>query len=255
MSGEGEEAQALSLARALLSRLLALEEGPMRARAAARALAAGDPELTALALAALCKSGGTFERVALSAVGQAFLDKELGLTYETMAELYAAAVARGLTEVTSLFLSPAPHKTYVPPRDHSDSRLSHLSLGHKKVAARVQRDPDLLARLAAEGTPEVVRELLQNPQLTEPFAIRIAARRPCRPQTLRLLAEAPRWRTRPAVALAIARNPYAEPAVSLKLLGFLARTDSKDLGKDGAIHPLVRALAAKLSEGQGGKAS
>ena len=70
MSGEGEEAQALSLARALLSRLLALEEGPMRARAAARALAAGDPELTALALAALCKSGGTFERVALSAVGQ-----------------------------------------------------------------------------------------------------------------------------------------------------------------------------------------
>ena len=172
-----------------------------------------------------------------------------------MAELYAAAVARGLTEVTSLFLSPAPHKTYVPPRDHSDSRLSHLSLGHKKVAARVQRDPDLLARLAAEGTPEVVRELLQNPQLTEPFAIRIAARRPCRPQTLRLLAEAPRWRTRPAVALAIARNPYAEPAVSLKLLGFLARTHLKDLGKDGAIHPLVRALAAKLSEGQGGKAS
>ena len=53
----------------------------------------------------------------------------------------------------------------------------------------MQKDPDFLARLAAEGAPEVVRELLRNPQLTEPFAVRIAARRPCRPETLRLLAE------------------------------------------------------------------
>ena len=81
--------------------------------------------------------------------------------------------------------------------------------------------------------------------------VRIAARRPCRPATLRCVADARRWRTRPAVALALARNPYAEPAVALKLLGFLGTADLADLAKDGAIHPLVRALADRLARGRG----
>lgn len=242
--------RAEAAARALVQRLLVLEEGPIRARAAARALAQGEPEETVLALAALCRGGGAPERAALRAVGQAFLDPGPDLTYDACAALYAVAAARELAEVSSYFLTPPPLKAYVPPRDRSDSHLAHLSLGHKKAAARMQKDPDLLARLAAEGAPEVVRELLRNPLLTEPLAVRIAARRPCRPETLRLLAEAPRWRTRPAVALAVARNPYAEPAVSLKLLGFLVRADLADLGRDGAVHPLVRALAARLAEGR-----
>lgn len=252
MSEEGPEARATLAARALVERLKVLEEGPMRALAAARALSRGEPDETVLCLSALCRSGGIAERAALRAVGQAFLDPAGELTYEVRAALYAAAAVRELTEVTSLFLSPPPRKVYVPPREPPDARLAHLSLGHKKALARVKKDPDFLARLVAEGAPEVVRELLRNPQLTEPFAVRIAARRPCRPETLRLLAEAPRWRNRPAVALAIARNPYAEPAVALKLLGFLARADLSDLGQDGAIHPLVRALAARLAAGRAG---
>ncbi len=163
-----------------------------------------------------------------------------------------AAAEAGLTEVTSLFLAPPPLRVWEEPREPPDARLAHLSLGHKKAAARMHKDPDLLARLAAEGAPEVVRELLKNPQLTEPFAVRIAARRPCRPDTLRLLAESPRWRTQPAVALAIARNPYTAPAVALKLLAFLGKADLVDLGKDGAVHPLVRALAERLGRARGG---
>ena len=184
-------------------------------------------------------------------MGQAFLDPGAELSYEVRAALYAAAAEHGLTEVTSLFLSPPPLKAWTPPRDPPDARLAHLSLGHKKALARVQKDPDLLARLAAEGAPEVVRELLQNPQLTEPFAVRIAARRPCRPETLRLLAESRRWRTQPAVAMAVARNPYTEPAVSLKLLGFLAKANLQDLGRDGKVHPLVQALAQRLGRTRG----
>lgn len=233
-------------ARALAQRLAALAEGPIRARAAARAVAQGDPEATALALAALARSSDAAARAALLAVGQAFLDPGAEFGYDGLATLYAAASAQGLTEVTSLLLSPPPLKAWEPPREPPDARLARLSLGHKKAAARMQKDPDLLARLAAEGAPEVVRELLQNPQLTEPFAVRIAARRPCRPETLRLLAESRRWRTQPAVAMAVARNPYTEPAVALKLLGFLGTADLAELAVDGALHPLVRALAQRL---------
>lgn len=234
-------------ARALVQRLGALAEGPIRARAAARAIAHGDPEGTALALAALARSSDAVSRAALLAVGQAFLDLGSELSYDVRAAIYAAASKHELTEVTSLFLSPPPLKAWSPPRDPPDARLAHLSLGHKKVLARKQKDPDFLARLAAEGAPEVVRELLQNPQLTEEFAVRIAARRPCRPETLRLLAESRRWRTQPAVAMAVARNPYTEPAVALKLLGFLGTADLDDLARDGAVHPLVQALALRLS--------
>ncbi len=239
-------------ARALAQRLGTLEEGPIRARAAARALSRSDPDLAVLTLAALARGADVQARTALLAVGQAFLDPEAELSYQTRAALYAAAAARELAEVTTLFLSPPPHKAYTPPRDPPDGRLARLSLGHKKTLARVHKDPDLLARLAAEGTIEVVRELLRNPQLTEEFAIRIAARRPCRPETLRLLAESRRWRTQPAVAMAIARNPYSEPSVSLKLLAFLKTADLVDLSGDGAIHPLVRALADRLARGRVG---
>jgi hypothetical protein len=239
-------------ALALVRRLGALPEGPIRARAAARAVARGNPEATALALAALARSPDAAARAALLAVGQAFLDPGSELPYGARAALYAAAAGLGLTEVTSLFLSPPPLKPWSPPREPPDARLAHLSLGHKKALARLQKDPDLLSRLAAEGAPEVVRELLQNPQLTEPFAVRIAARRPCRPETLRLLAESRRWRTQPPVAMAVARNPYTEPAVALKLLGFLGTADLEDLARDGAVHPLVQALAQRLARGRGG---
>ena len=242
---------ARAAASALALRLGALPEGPIRARAAARAIARGDPEASALALAALASGSDAASRAALLAVGQAFLDPGAELPYEARAALYAAAAEHGLTEVTSLFLSPPPLKAWSPPREPPDARLAHLSLGHKKALARMQKDPDLLSRLAAEGAPEVVRELLQNPQLTEPFAVRIAARRPCRPETLRLLAESRRWRTQPAVAMAVARNPFTEPAVALKLLGFLGKAELHELGRDGAVHPLVRALAARLAGARG----
>jgi hypothetical protein len=147
----------------------------------------------------------------------------------------------------ALLVSPPPLRPYEEPRDKADARLAHLTLGHKKAFARSNRDPDLLARLAAEGEPTVVRELLRNPQLTEPFVVRIAARRPCRPATLRCIFESPRWRTRPAIALAIVRNPYAEPDLAVKLVPALSPADLGEIARDGAVHPLVRGFAERLA--------
>ncbi|BDG04669.1 hypothetical protein [Anaeromyxobacter oryzae] len=239
--------EASGAARALARRLAAYEEGALRVHAAARALAAMDPETAVDLLAALARSGGAGERAGWAAVGQALSRPEPLLSYAWRAELYAAAVERGLAEVSGLLVAPPPLRSYEAPRDRADTRLAHLTLGHKKALARANRDPDLLARLAAEGEPVVVRELLRNPQLTEEFVVRIAARRPIRPGTLRCLLETRRWRTRPAVALAIARNPYVETGVALELLPFLAAADLADVARDGTVHPLVRALARRLA--------
>jgi hypothetical protein len=240
-AGDEIAAQALDLAR----RLMALEEGTIRARAAARALAALVPERAAAIIAALVARAGGDPGPA-AAVGQALLDPGAGIGYDQLAGIYLAASERSLDQVTSLFLAPPPHRAWEEPFDKPDPRIAHLTLGHKKSLARKHRDPDLLARLAAEGEPSVVKELVRNPQLTEPFAVRIAARRPCRPETLRCLFEERRWRTRPAVALALVRNPYLETEIALKLLPALPARELKEISRDGSLHPLVRALARRL---------
>jgi hypothetical protein len=234
-------------ALALARRLAALEEGTIRARAAARALAGWEPARAAPAIAALARGTSPLHRIGGAAVAQALGDPRDDLPYAWLAELYAVAAAAGLTEVTALLVSPPPRRAWSEPRDKADPRLAHLTLGHKKAFARAQRDPDLLARLAAEGEPVVVRELLQNPQLTEDFVVRIASRRPCRPGTLRCVFESPRWRSRATVALAIARNPYAEPAVALELVSGLGAAELREISRDGTLHPLVRAVALRLA--------
>jgi DNA-directed RNA polymerase subunit F len=246
MSRGGPGAGAGEVAIAFARRLAALDEGGARRTAAARLLAEMEPALAALAIAALARGTGADHRTAIAAVGQALAEPAPGLGYERTADIYAAAAERGLVEVTSLFVAPPAHREWVAPRDKPDPRLARLTLGHKKAMARANRDPDLLARLAAEGEPSVVRELLRNAQLTEPFAVRIAARRPIRPETLRCFYESRRWRTRPAVVLAVVKNPYVETEVALKLLAFLGTGELEEIATDGALHPLVRQLARKL---------
>ena len=239
--------EALALAR----RLAALEEGAIRARAAARHLEALEPTHAVALVEALARASWSAEgRLALAAVGQALVGPETRLPYGWLADVYAEATARGATEVAALLVAPPPQRAFAEPRDKADPRLAHLTLGHKKAMSRTQRDPDLLARLAAEGDPVVVRELLRNAQLTEPFVVRIASRRPCRPSTLRCVFESRRWRTRPAVAIALARNPFIETELALRLLGGLRAADLRDIARDGVLHPLVRAVAARIAEGR-----
>ncbi len=233
-------------ARRLTQRLAALEEGPIRVRAAARALARLDPSRGAPLVAALARARGPPARAAHAAVARALADPGEDLTYAWLADLYAAAAERGLEEVTALLVAPPPAREWEKPRDRADPRLANLTLGHRKAMARAHRDPDLLARLAAEGEPAVVRELLRNARLTEPFVVRIASRRPCRSSTLRCVWESRRWRTRPAVALALALNPYVETELALEIASSLGTGELRELTRDGAVHPLVRALARRL---------
>lgn len=233
-------------ARALSRSLAALERGPLRTRAAARALAAGPPRQAAALLAEALALAAEGDGLLAAALGEALLAPGPELAYDRLAALYEAAAEDGLEDVRTLLVAPGPRRTWEAPPDRGDPRLAHLTLGHKKALARARPDPDLLARLAAEGEPSVVRELVRNPRLTEELAVRIAARRPCRPEALRALHDDPRWRDRPAVARAIAMNPYAEPELVTKLLPRLGAADLAAVAEDGGLHPVVRALAARL---------
>ena len=55
------------------------------------------------------------------------------------------------------------------------------------------------------------------------------------------------------MALALVRNPYSEPELALKLLPVLATAELRDIGRDGVLHPLVRAVAERIVQGRQGR--
>ena len=241
-------------AAAFARRLSALEEGAIRAGAAGRHLARLEPGNAVELLAALVAAGAEdWGTAAVAAVGQALLAVGSPIDYEWRAAVYAEARERALPHVAALFLSPLPLRAFEEPRDKADPAAARITLGHKKSFARLRRDPDLLARLAAEGDPAVIRELLRNPLVTEAEAVRIAARRPARPETLRALHQDRRWRSRSAVRRALARNPFVETEIALHILPTLPARQVDEMAEDGTLHPVVREAARKLSEARGGR--
>jgi len=238
---------ASSRAEAFARLLCALPEGAIRAGASARHLARMSPAEGIELLAALVSCGAeSWGTPAIAAVGQALRDPASAIHYEWRSAAYAEARARALPHVASLFLAPTPRRAFEEPRDRADPRMARLTLGHKKAYARLQRDPDLLARLAAEGDPPVIRELLRNPLVTETVAARIASRRPVRPEVLRAIHEHPRFRRQAAIRRALARNPYVETEIALHILPTLPSSQVEAIAGDGTLHPAVREAARRL---------
>jgi hypothetical protein len=237
-------------ARALTSRLMVLEAGPLRVAAAARELAQMMPERGAWVLAALlelAREGSPEERLALEALGRALLsDPSDVLSNLHRQRLFEAAAESELPEVEALFIAPPPVLATDP--DHPpkpDPALAHLTLGHKKMLARTA-DPDLLARLAAEAEPSVIQNILINPRLTESLVVRICARKPIRAQVLEAIYESRKWSTRALVRQAMVENPYTPPELSLKILPILSVPVLKQVANNKQLHESVREAASRL---------
>jgi len=168
---------------------------------------------------------------------------------------YASALRRiaalsDLDDVETLFPPvDEPVQEYDPDAAaRADAKLFTQSLGHMKTQARLTRNPDQLARLAAASNAEVVRNVLINPRLTEDLVVRIAARRPARPEPLLEIWHSSRWSSRPTVRRALAFNPYLPPEVGAKILPLLSVADLKELARDNGVHPALREQAKALLE-------
>lgn len=129
----------------------------------------------------------------------------------------------------------------------ADAKLFTLPLGVLKSRARLTTNPDELSRLAIASNPAVIREVLKNPRLTEDLVVRIAARRPARPEPLEEIWKSTRWNNRPAIRRALVFNPYLPPETGVKIVALLGLTDLKALAVDTKVHLAVRDLAARLS--------
>lgn len=133
---------------------------------------------------------------------------------------------------------PDPDDDRVP--DYGKGRP--LTLGERKSLAR-RPDRDMLERLLRDPHPDVIRQLLVNPRLTEDDVLRMAARRPSRPDVLTEIARSSRWAHRPRLRMALVLNPDTPLAIAGPILGLLLRHELRLVATSPTVAPAVRALA------------
>ncbi|ADO74240.1 hypothetical protein [Stigmatella aurantiaca] len=164
------------------------------------------------------------------------------------------AEVQSLGTVADLFAEgPARKQFDARAAAKSDAKVFSQSLGHLKQQARLTRDPDLLARLVTMSNASVVSNALLNPRLTEALVVRMAARRPARPEPLVEIWKSPRWSARHLVRRALVFNPYLPPEVGAKIVPLLNSTDLAELAHDTSVHLSLREQAARLLEEGVGK--
>lgn len=217
-------------------------------KAAARELARRDPidanELVG-ELLVLARAGDEPASCVLRAVVQALEFEAEQIPHAR--ELARLAAVQSLYTVAALF--PGGSARLVQKKEaaaRADAIQFTESLGHQKMKARNSRDPDELSRFAMNSNPTVMRNLLLNPRLTEALVVRIASRRPARPEALLELWRSPRWATRHSVRRALVFNPYLPPDVAAKIVPLLNANDLQELAADTSAHPALRDQAKLL---------
>jgi hypothetical protein len=165
-------------------------------------------------------------------------------------QLRRIAALTDLDEIEAMFPPEGPPQQQYneDAAKRADAKLFTQSLGHMKTQARLTKNPDQLARLAVASNPEVVRNVLINPRLTEDLVVRIAARRPARPEPLVEIWHSQRWSSRPAIRRALAFNPYLPPEVGTKIVPLLSLADLRELSRDNGVHASLRDQARALLE-------
>jgi hypothetical protein len=116
-----------------------------------------------------------------------------------------------------------------------------LTLGERKSLAR-RPDRHALERLAADPHPDVVRQVLANPRLTEDDVVRLAAKRPANPQILAEIVRCVRWVQRGRVRMALVLNPDTPQELAAPICGMLLRHELKLVVEMTHVPTAVRAL-------------
>jgi len=226
----------------------------MRVLVLVEALGQGEPDAWVETLSSIVhraqRANDADTLVAVECIRQAAANP--ALPYATRQALYEAAVARGLPTVSRLFFAASPtvvsatviQKQLAPERP-LEPRGRPLTLGERKALARTHRR-DQLSLLLRDPHPAVVAILLDNPHITEPDVVRIAAGRQAVPASLATIAAHPRWSVRHAVKRALVLNPTTPLADAIRIATTLRAQELVEIARDPRLAELLRHHAAEL---------
>ena len=235
--------QTVTLARAVLS----LADASLRVAYLADLLERTPEAKLAPVLDELCTCAEQDEPVAREVLVALVDALNLPRIAEPSARLRAYAERHALLALDLLLRSPqsGSHSLFAPSKD--DGRLPNygrerpLTLGERKWLAR-RPDRDTMPRLLADPHPDVIRALLCAPSVTEMDVVRLAARRPCRPEVLAEIGQAPRWLHRSQVRMALILNPDTPQDLAARIAGLLLRQELRRVVESTFVPMPVRDL-------------
>ncbi len=250
-AGSGGDNQDLgSVLEALLARIRGLTEPAMRASVVAGTLRELSPEAAARMCVHVYR--GSVHDPALKDLWHALaLAVEFQLvTEDVLAEMRSCLFGLGSEGLATALTPPQRvHRERPPVAVVPGGR--QLTLGERKALAR-KPDRRLLARLARDPDPSVVRIVLSNPRTVEQDVVRIAASRPANRAALLEIARHPRWNNKIAVVRALVFNPATPLAAKLRLLPRLRRQDLREVAFGGLADQETAAAAKRLLDSDTG---
>jgi hypothetical protein len=120
-----------------------------------------------------------------------------------------------------------------------------MSLGERKAKARTQQK-NILDRLLFDPDPQVLKILLRNPRLTHLDVVKLASKRPNRPEILVEIADVPRWIIRAQIRRAMVLNPYAPARLAVVLMPLMTLQELQGLRVDASVNAIIRETADSL---------
>ncbi len=133
----------------------------------------------------------------------------------------------------------------LPVPDYGTGR--ELTLGERRSLAR-KPTRRAFEQLIADPHPMVIRQLLQNPKVTENDVVRLATKRPARAEAMREIVLSYRWLRRSRVRMAILFNPGAPPEIAIPILPLCMRPELREIVQSTETSVVLRATAVEYLE-------
>jgi hypothetical protein len=100
--------------------------------------------------------------------------------------------------------------------------------------------------LAVDPDPGVIRNLLNNPRVTEQTVLKICSRRPTVTAPLEAVLGSPRWIRRHKVRVALVKNPHLAESRAINLLVYLTKSELRQVRDDDTLESTLRLSAQRL---------
>jgi hypothetical protein len=244
--------RAAGLVRATLS----LADGALRAAYVGSVVRGWDAAVLARALDAVCERAEQAESASREAL-LAIVDALNGTGMEEVVQRLREEAAEGsLLALERLIRHPGrglraggvggPLQERNP-RVPDDGKGRPLTLGERKFLAR-RPDRETMQRLLGDPHPAVIHRLLGNPRVLEDDVVRLAARRPGRPEVLAEIARSTKWVHRPRVRMALVMNPATPTEIAARIGGLLLRHELEQVAQSPAVPAAVRAVCLEHLE-------
>src|SRR5690554_1923748 len=235
----------------MIRHVVGLPEIPMRAAAVSERLAGLSADEAVWCLDQLVRGALWGESDAMETMLAAsfwLVTADVDEEYETLKTLFEAAYQADRLSVMALVRDVPPVRALSGGRGLPEVRLPHdrdITLGERRMMASGP-DRRLLERLVMDPSPLVIGKLLSNPHTRQRDVLVVAARRPTTPELLWVVARHPAWYRRLDVREALARNPFGNTGMALKVLPTLPLKMLRQVAGSGELHDLVQESAAFL---------